>query len=452
MAHDLLLLADLLVVLAGVALGAFLAGRSAPQWAWLLLGLGGLALLAFNFRLSWAVHPFFDFSDVYYRAGVDAVRGDHAGLRQLTSNGVTGFVNLPIVAYLIAPLGLLSAKAATAVFTLVGIAACLGAWRLLSNLARLTPPDRWLLAFLFLVSGPLVCGLKWGNLSYMLILPLAAGLALLKQGRSGWAAVLLAAVAVVKPPLMLFGVFFLLRRDWRAVLAFAATGLAAGLASLAVFGWDDNWHWFQVCILQFSRNWVVAFETQSINGFLYRLTADPGVLTSWTPYPPSAAQRLLSEGLTALLFLVAALAGLRRPSAAPVEGEGGDADNRLELQYLLVICLALVASPLSWSHYFTWLLMPAAFFLKWRSGWPPAARWLGWIAVGLVLPTVAWPPMFASPLLNHLYASLVASNLLLGGLVWFGLVAWRLAGTGGWRFAPTTKAVAPPGADLREVA
>ena len=30
---------------------------------------------------------------------------------------------------------------------------------------------------------------------------------------------------------------------------------------------------------------------------------------------------------------------------------------------MIVITLALVASPLSWSHYYCWLLIPAAFLL-----------------------------------------------------------------------------------------
>ena len=36
------------------------------------------------------------------------------------------------------------------------------------------------------------------------------------------------------------------------------------------------------------------------------------------------------------------------------------------MEYLIVLVLACISSPLSWSHYYAWMLLPIAFLLATR--------------------------------------------------------------------------------------
>jgi hypothetical protein len=327
---------------------------------------------------------------------------------------------------------MLGPNLATALFTLIGVGLTLATWFLLVRLADLELRERWLLALLFLFNGPLLNAVKLGNTSYFILFALAFGLALLRQGRSGWAGVVLGVAAIIKPPLALFALFFALRRDIRGVMGFGGIGAAVSLLSLILFGWDDNLHWFETSVVQYSRGWLGAFAVQSIPAFILRLHGSADILTDWLSHAPAPGEKLVASVLTALIGLIAGAVCLRRRGAG--EQSPSDAGQRRDLQYLLVICLCLVSSPMNWAHYFAWLLIPTAFFLGRSLPFPDdrPARVVAWAAIFLVTPLVIWPPNIPNPALMEIYKSWAVSHLLLGGLLWFGVVAWWLARTGGY--------------------
>ncbi|MDB5445862.1 MAG: hypothetical protein JWQ97_1179, partial [Phenylobacterium sp.] len=351
--------------------------------------------------------------------------GDPAKLRALTRMGVYGFVNMPVVAYLFAPLALMPLPVAAIVFYALGLALTAAAWAMLARLAKLDLTDRWLLALLFVANGPLEYSLKEDNTSHVVLFGLAAALILLRAGRSAAAGAVLAAAAILKPPLLLFGGFFLLRRDGRGVAAFSGTLGAVAALSLAIFGWDDNLRWFELCIVKFSHLWLAAFNVQSIPGFLFRLQAAAGLLTDWHPRPPPAGLQLPAQLCVMLVLALAGLAALRAPAGAEVEDEARRSRRR-DLKYLLVLTLTVIVSPLSWSHYYAWLLAPMAFFLGGRRALPAPERALGWAAIALVTPLARYL-VFPDARSLLIYKDIAVSHLLFGGLLWFGLVAWRLA-------------------------
>lgn len=419
--HHLAYAAHLVATGFGVLAILWLTRRREP-WPWtpLLLALGVGLMAAATFAASDPYIPFHDFRIAYYPAG-QAVLTDPAALQALTARGVSGFVNMPIVAYLFAPFGALPEAWAVGLFTALGLALVAAAWRLLVSLARLGATEAWLLALLFAANGPLLNSLREGNTSHMILFALVAGLTLLRAGRSAGAGAVLAAAAIIKPPLLLFGLFFVLRRDVRGVAGFGGVVAATTLASLAVFGWAQNLQWFEDCVLRFSGQWIAAFNVQSIPAFVARFADAGGRLLDWTAFPPAPGERLAAHILTGLLLLVAAAACLRR--TAPTEAK---ASERLDLQVLLVVCLAVVSSPLSWSHYYGWLLAPVAFFLG--ADRSATASRLGWLAIFLLTPLV-WPLRLLPPL-AEVYGAFAVSHLLFGGLLAFGLVAWRLATPG----------------------
>lgn len=423
----MLSLAALLAQLAAVAIGMAAIGRltrttPVPPWATVLLGLGVAALAIVTAFLSDPPTLFDDFAKAYYPAG-RAVIADPAALRALTDKGVTGFVNMPVTAYLFAPFAALPMMAGASLFTALGLALTAAAWALLARLGRLELADRWRLALLFAANGPLAYSLREGNTSHLILFTLAAGLVLIRAGRSSAAGAALACAALIKPPLVLFGVFFLLRRDWRGVASFAGVLACVCALSAALFGWADNLHWFETCILAFSHRWLGAFNVQSIPGFLFRLTRGAGLLTDWRAYPPPAGLEIPARLSVALLLGLALLAAMpaARPAPDPARRE-----RRCDLQYMLVVVLALIASPLTWSHYYVWLLAPAALFLGERGEWSAGERLAGWTAIWLVAPLARFLPL-NTPAALSVYKNLAVSHYLFGGLVWFGLLAWRLA-------------------------
>lgn len=403
--------------------------------------VGGLFEIL-SFQASSPPDRFWDFLNAYYPAGQAALHHDAAMLQSLIGRGVSGFVNIPIVAYLFAPFAWLPPQMAAAAFAVIGVGLTVAAWFLLVRLAGLELRERWLLALLFLVNGPLINGIKFGNLSYFILFALAAGLLLLRAGHATKAGALLGLAAVIKPPLALFGFFFLFRRNFRGLFGFAIVGIGTAVLSLAVFGWADNLRWFETCIVQYSHSWLSAFSVQSISAFIIRLRPGIGIdYIDSLPRLPTPGENLVSMIVTGLLFVTAALACImsaRRPA------QDDQVETRLDLQYILVVCLVLVASPLSWDRYYSWLLLPTAFFLGSMPRFPSSriANGLAWLAVSLVTPLVIRPNS-----LGHLgdttaYKMFFVSHLLFGGLLWFGVVAWWLARSGG-RFQPSLSTAAP---------
>lgn len=434
-AHFLTAVAGMIVV---VALARFrrlpdgVSSNAVPRiWA---LGLMALTVAIFelaSFKASTPPDRFWDFLNAYYPAGQAMLHHERDILRALIEKGTSGFVNIPVMAYLFAPFGLLRPWMAVGVFTAIGLALTVATWILLARLANLEIRERWLLALLFLVNGPLMNAVKLGNTSYFVLFALAAGVALLRAQRSSYAGCLLGMAAMMKPPLLLFGLYFALRRDWRGTLAFAAVCVGTASLSLFLFGWEYNIFWFRTAILQYSNSWLAAFCVQSIPALLFRLHSSSDILLDWLPHVPAPGERLASHALTALLFVIAGAACVLRSRRAAAQSMV-DTNEQRELQYLLVICLCLVSSPLSWSHYYAWLLVPIAFFLGSPKTFSTskATKIVAWAAIGLVTPLVEWPLSISQSSVTTLYTSFGVSHLLFGGLLWFGLVAWWLAKPG----------------------
>lgn len=416
------LLVDIALVAAGI-LAVMAIGRA--RWsrraeALDVLALCGVAAL-FIFATSEPHARFGDFRDAYYLGAAAALAGP-AAFASLFDQGVHGWVNLPIVAYLFAPFALLPARESAFVFSLLGLIPVALAWHLLSRLAGLEGRDRWLLLFLFAVSGPLHYSVKEANTSHMVLAGLAGGLLLLRAGRPVAAGLLLGAMAVIKLPLLLFGVAFVLRRNWRAAFGFAAVCGAAGLLSLAVFGLDLHLLWYERCVRQFANNPLGAFNVQSIQALLVRVVEGPGVLRDWDAQEIAATQRLAGSALSGLLYLAALIACVRRPPEPLREGSP-TARERMDIEYLLVICLAVISSPLSWSHYYAWLLMPIAFLLGPQSllrGSASGQR-MAWVAIFLITPTVLLLEI-PYPTLMMVYNAIGVSHLMFGGLLLFALL------------------------------
>ncbi|MEW6745639.1 MAG: glycosyltransferase family 87 protein [Planctomycetota bacterium] len=371
------------------------------------------------------IHAVFeDFLEAYYPAGA-AVRHGGGALAATMELGVFGFVNIPIVAWLFAPFSVLAPEPAAWAFTILGAAATLAAWWLLARLAGLRGTDSALLIFLFAASGPLSYSIKEANTSHIVLLMIVGAFALLRSGRDMRAGLLLGAAAVVKLPLLLFVVYFALRARWRALVGSVGAITAVGLLSLAMFGTELHTHWYQQCIEPVAKNPIAAFNVQSIPAALARLERGRASLRDWKPCVLNGRDRVLALAATAALYLAALAAAVwrRRPGAATLRMLPHE--TQLEIEFLLVLVLSLVAGTLSWSHYYVLLLMPIAFLLGRTAHfcYDAATRRVGWIAIVLALSPVICPQT-SSWKLSQLYARVGVSPHLAGGLILLVLLVW----------------------------
>jgi hypothetical protein len=278
----------------------------------------------------------------------------------------------------------------------------------------------------------LVYSLRHGNATHFTLLLLVVAL-LLWNARSEYAAgLVLGACAVIKLPLLLYGVYFLLRRRWRIVAGGATTiGLTVAL-SLATFGVDINVGWYENCVAPFLGKVIPAFNIQSIDGFLMRLWTGADYLQYWQAVQPTTLHKvirwLLFAGVLCGAFIL-----LSRPDGGKQLAPGtGALSARHFLEYILVLDLALVLSPLSWTHYYLFLLLPWGLYLGGRLSLPEGAstRWLMWGGLLLSsLPVVIIPPQ--SDWASFLLSRSAVSAWLFGGLCMLAAFVhglWQITG------------------------
>lgn len=152
---------------------------------------------------------------------------------------------LPLALFCI-PLGFFSMQTAYViwqVFTLLLIA--LTIYLLLQHWQEKSQRDLFLPIFFFLLFlGPAYLSTHAGTISILPVMVLLAAILLLEKEQSLWAGIVLA-LTMLKPPqgltiLLLAGVWFLARRDWKAILGVAIGGLA-----ILVVGLIQDPQWIQ---------------------------------------------------------------------------------------------------------------------------------------------------------------------------------------------------------------
>lgn len=160
----------------------------------------------------------------------------------------------------------------------------------------------------------------------------------------------------------LFVVYFLVTRRWRAALN-AALSFLATVAVGFVLRPAQAWGFWTDYGLDPDRVGGIAYVTnQSILGLTARLLRNPH---------PSAALTLGLSGTAAVVALILARRWHRR----------GDE--------LTAVCLvaagSLLASPISWSHHWVWVIPAIGILVAWADRWGTGWRWSIVVGVTLVL-------------------------------------------------------------------
>jgi alpha-1,2-mannosyltransferase len=386
---------------------------------WLVAALGGAAIHLVLWQFSEPPNIFNDFYKANLAAAETLWEYGLSATWPLTEPG--GFSNLPVLAWICVPLFPLGEEPAAWTFLALGLAATAGAWALLVRLAKLDEPLAAGLLFLFLVNGPIVNSLREGQSSHFILLLLVVGLLQWRAKRTYLAGLVFGLCASFKLPLMLLGAYFFLRARWRIVAGGATTIGVVVLSSAALFGASSLVAWYKEWVEPFLGGSVVAFNVQSINGFLIRLTIDVRDLRDWELRDPPAVLRIARLSASAVMFGISYWLIWRRGKiAASPQGDGGATPRDL-LEFLLVLTLALITSPLSWTHYYVFLLIPWALYMGGQLPLPDDAVTRRLMHSGLIMvsmPVIVWSPMEPS-----WYASILArttvSVWLFGALLMF---------------------------------
>ncbi|MFO7532978.1 MAG: glycosyltransferase 87 family protein [Candidatus Limnocylindrales bacterium] len=259
------------------------------------------------------------------------------------------------------PLTSLELGAATKLWYLIHVAVLAGACALMPVSLPLRLSTFGVAALSFAVIHDIVLG----NVSVLLLLPLAAAWRWLDQPKGSIAQ---AMAMSVRPMLGVLLIWQLFRRRWRAV----AWTIGAGIAIVAL-----------------------TLPAVGVNGYLDYITVLRnlgGVTGVEFNYDLSSSLLLLgvaeSVGAFALLggfvMAVAAIAlSLRRDS---------------EVGFMVTITASLLLSPLLWDHYLAMLVLPAAFLASRGHPWALALPMLSWLpgeALPFLVLVATWLPFLA---------------------------------------------------------
>ncbi|WP_249399812.1 glycosyltransferase family 87 protein [Corynebacterium qintianiae] len=226
----------------------------------------------------------------------------------------------------------------------------------------------------------------------------------------------IAAAIKITPVAMLL--FFLLRKDFRAIVVAGVSGLAATVVA-ALLRWDATVEFFGVTLFSMGTSSEFGVDTtyqsnSSLKGMVMRF------------YPSAESLEAHSLGSNLIWFaLVLATVGLGAWLMAAL------IRRRMLIDAALVNAVVmLLISPVSWSHHWVWLalILPVA---AWRCAtvlrWPPLLTGVVtlWTALVLTRPPKWW---FGDSIAVHELA--LWQKFLVSDFVWLGIAlmgAWALA-------------------------
>jgi hypothetical protein len=188
--------------------------------------------------------------------------------------------------------------------------------------------------------------------------------------------------------------------------------------SLWIFGLEIHIAWYRVCVEPFTRGVVPAFNVQSIDAFLLRLSTGAAQLQDWAPMPLPPVYRVVRTILLLAIYGAAVALIWRAGRREPLPRMSGALSTRDLTEFSLVLTIALVSSPLAWTHYYLLLLLPWSLYQGGLLSVPDDthSRSLMWGALALISLPVLMPDL-SQGVTAELMARTVVSMWLFGGLL-----------------------------------
>ncbi|MCW1957467.1 MAG: glycosyltransferase 87 family protein [Mycobacterium sp.] len=346
------------------------------------------------------------------------------------------FTYPPLSAIVFAPLAMVSLPVASVAITVTTLVLLVvSTWIVLTRLEVGDSAQRWWLAAGLVALGvwwlePIGANFSFGQINVILMTLVIADCV---PSRTPWPRGLLLGLAIaLKLTPAVFLLYFVLRRDLRAVLTALASFVAATLLAFALAP-RDSWQYWTATVHNTGRIGDATYQTnQNAAGALARLGLGHGThFLVWTA--------------ACLAVLALTVWAVRRILAA---GREGGPESALAL--LCVALFGLVVSPVSWSHHWVWALptIVVTMVVAYRHRDPV----LGVVsAVGTAL--MVWPPIDLLPE-HHESAAAWWRQLLGMSYVWWALALIAVAGlrSARWPVSPRRSREAEPTAGLDQPA
>ena len=273
------------------------------------------------------------------------------------SPSATHWIYLPGYAWIFRPLAGLEFPVASRVWLTVNAILSLGSIALLWR-ARPRPGDKdlatWRIAWILffgLTFQPILDNMWHGNISALIFFVFCLSYWLLRRDHPWLAGLALGFIVLLKFYPALFLLYFAWRRNWSLIAGAVVSCVAMFAVSVATVGWAGNLAYFQMVWAELRSGGIPAFNNQSISGFLLHAFTQ-GDVNAWGEIGTPLSLTLLRLALVGALIVLIAWAMRRRPEAT------SDPLAAQDLDLALVIGVMLLASPITWYHYYVWLLFP----------------------------------------------------------------------------------------------
>ncbi|MBW4520352.1 MAG: DUF2029 domain-containing protein [Scytolyngbya sp. HA4215-MV1] len=380
-----------------------------------LMVLPVIGMMIGLFSLAKSLNHLGDFTKAYYPAGKLVVENPQMLYGSNIEGRLGGFVNIPIVAYLLTPFSALDPFNSQLVFTVFSIIIAFASYFLFVDWLKVSGFNQWLILQLFVINGPLYYSIAIGNTTHFLFPIFILILSLMAKNKNFWVGFWLAIAALIKVPLVLFGAYFFLRQQWRSLLGFLVPAIVVPLLSIMIFGFGLHVEWYEKCIKPFSGKALSAFNNQSVSAFVIRLFTTNA--PDWYPLEMDLDARIAKY-----LFFMVLIGGsiwvcwrAKAPKALEMKN----------LELCIVLTLALLISPISWTHYYLLLLIPYSLYIAGQFG----SFRKGKIVIPIALSALLISPpaikiTLANPLINLLISKVLISYYFFGGIMLLGALLW----------------------------
>ncbi|TLU83191.1 MAG: DUF2029 domain-containing protein [Chlorobium sp.] len=212
--------------------------------------------------------------------------------------------------------------------------------------------NAWII-FICLTFQPVFDNLWLGNISALVLFCFTMSYYFLKKGWKFPAGAVFGLIVPLKFTPALFIIYYVWRREWKVVAGMLAGAIAIVAASWVTTGPAGIQAYVTLVLMQLKSGGIAAFNNQSINGFLlHALTT--GDVNGWEMVGSSQQVTLLRYLLVFILLAGVVRAMRRRPETMQDKGKGEDLD------IVLLVCFMILASPISWYHYYMLFLLPLA--------------------------------------------------------------------------------------------
>lgn len=321
-------------------------------------------------------HEGYDTSRMYEWSWIEREKDHHAvDIRVIGLVPITPFSTLVIW-----PLTSLPALTVKHIWLLLNLAFLIPIGWMLKSLTGLTYQR---VALAFTLSFPLYKNLLFGQFYVFLLLLIVAACWAYLRGFRALAGALVAIAAACKIFPVLFFVFFLQRRDWRALIWGAITGLAAAAISVAVFGWNvHRTYLFEILPWALHGGGLQPYVTSaSISGVLhYLFLSEP----QWNPHPWHSSPLCYALLLPILqtLAMAPAILLIRRERSS---------QSRVLLEWSALLTASLTISTLPASYNFVLMAFPACslatvLLQRKQYGWLTALL-IAYLGIGFPMPS-----------------------------------------------------------------